>query len=233
MTFSDVLDWLENNRETARKLYSTYGAFTPYGVEDFDGLVHEAAFAACMLFNTQDKHPYEAIFRVTLQDRLSQMVPGYGWSPKGPDSSNSTSVSSHLCVSFDDLLSRHDCDGFDESTNIGSVHINPLRDCDIDGKSYEFHNPAFTAEHAYDLVHDKLDERERKVLFYSLGLSESGCNLSCREIASKTGISKSTVSREMNSIPDKVKKLVESGCVVPYSPLPSSFNIYGDRCATA
>lgn len=213
MDFMQAMAWAEENSDIAKKWFNKYGYLTPYGVDDFQQVVLEAALTASTVLGDKPHKSYEAIFVRTLQVGMSTLIPGYGFSEgrkSGANANISMSIPSSRCVSYE-----HECfsiDIPDEDTELSFYDI----DC---CNKEEFVNPAYNAEHAFHLVQDHLNERQKIVLTNTLGLSEKGC-MSAREIEKESGISKSTVSRELGNILNLVIDLVGKGVIAVFSPLP-------------
>lgn len=213
MDFLQAMAWVEKHNDIAKKWFNKYGYLTPYGVDDFQQVVLEAALTASTVLGDKPLKSYEAIFVRTLQVGMATLIPGYGFSEgkkSGASANASMSIPSSRCVSYE-----NECFSIDIPDD--DIELN-YYDIDCCNKK-EFVNPAYNAEHAFHLVQDHLNERQKIVLTNALGLSEKGC-MSAREIEKESSISKSTVSRELSNIFNLVSDLVIKGVIAVFSPLP-------------
>lgn len=213
MDFMEAMAWADDHKDVAKKWFNKFGYMSPYGLEDFQQIVLESAITASIVLGDKPQPEFEAIFVRTLQNGMSTLIPGYGFKEgqKGGVGPNvSMSIHSNNCISYhsEDLFTEI----ADEESELG--FLDSLSDKD------DFVNPAYNAEHAYSLVEQHLDDRQKTVLTHSLGLTEKGA-LSAREIEKETSISKSTVSRDLSKIFSFVTDLVTNGVIAVFSPLPS------------
>lgn len=206
MTFDDALLWLEEHKDVAGKWYNKWRKYTPYAYDDFQSVVTEAVLVATNVANNngiRSASGFEAVFVRTLQNKICDVVPGYGQSDEfdrsvGPDE----------YYDFDDLTVVMETQTLPEHTPEYNLLDEPTTAADID-----------LVDHAYGLVESHLNDSHGLLLRHAVGIGQLG-RLSLREMEGVIGIKKSTAKRHLDKLfGEVIPELVNSGVVRPYIPI--------------